>query len=125
MAARHATTFYLYLKSGVTAMKTKSVLISTAVTSLIAFGAISMSAQAADDANTEKCYGVAKAGKNDCFTAKNSCAGTTTQDSGAAGVDLRAEGHVQPNRRRHHHRTERLTTEPFFTDVFINQGDSR
>lgn len=73
----------------------------------------------------EKCYGVAKAGKNDCFTAKNSCAGTTTQDSGAAGVDLRAEGHVQPNRRRHHHRTERLTTEPFFTDVFINQGDSR
>jgi uncharacterized membrane protein len=47
-------------------MKTKSVLISTAVTSLIAFGAISMSAQAADDANTEKCYGVAKAGKNDC-----------------------------------------------------------
>jgi uncharacterized membrane protein len=29
----------------------------------------------------EKCYGVAKAGKNDCFTAKNSCAGTTTQDS--------------------------------------------
>ena len=28
----------------------------------------------------EKCYGIAKAGKNDCFTAKNSCAGTTSQD---------------------------------------------
>jgi len=64
-------------------MKTKSVLISTAVTSLIAFGAISMSAQAADDANTEKCYGVAKAGKNDCQTAKSSCAGTSKADSQA------------------------------------------
>lgn len=29
----------------------------------------------------EKCYGVARAGLNDCFTAKNSCAGTTTKDN--------------------------------------------
>jgi uncharacterized membrane protein len=29
----------------------------------------------------EKCYGVAAAGKNDCFTARNSCAGTTSADS--------------------------------------------
>ncbi|MGH8672411.1 MAG: BufA1 family periplasmic bufferin-type metallophore [Burkholderiales bacterium] len=29
----------------------------------------------------EKCYGVAKAGQNDCFTSNNSCAGTTTTDS--------------------------------------------
>ncbi len=28
----------------------------------------------------EKCYGVAKAGKNDCFTASASCAGTTKTD---------------------------------------------
>jgi uncharacterized membrane protein len=28
----------------------------------------------------EKCYGVAAAGKNDCFTPKNSCAGTTERD---------------------------------------------
>ena len=26
----------------------------------------------------EKCYGVVKAGMNDCFTASNSCAGTVT-----------------------------------------------
>lgn len=26
----------------------------------------------------EKCYGLAKAGKNDCFTATNSCAGTAS-----------------------------------------------
>ena len=29
----------------------------------------------------EKCYGIALAGKNDCFTPKNSCAGTTAQDA--------------------------------------------
>jgi uncharacterized membrane protein len=28
----------------------------------------------------EKCYGVARAGHNDCFTRSNSCAGTTTVD---------------------------------------------
>lgn len=31
--------------------------------------------------NIEKCYGVAKAGKNDCQTAKSSCAGTSKTDS--------------------------------------------
>ncbi|MBK8175428.1 MAG: DUF2282 domain-containing protein [Rhodospirillales bacterium] len=29
----------------------------------------------------EKCYGVVKAGKNDCQTASNSCAGTVTKDA--------------------------------------------
>jgi len=29
---------------------------------------------------TEKCYGVAKAGKNDCQTATSSCAGTSKKD---------------------------------------------
>lgn len=29
---------------------------------------------------TEKCYGVAAAGKNDCQTASNSCAGTSEKD---------------------------------------------
>lgn len=28
----------------------------------------------------EKCYGVVKAGKNDCATATTSCAGTSTSD---------------------------------------------
>lgn len=28
----------------------------------------------------EKCYGVAAAGKNDCFTSRNSCAGTTEKN---------------------------------------------
>jgi len=29
----------------------------------------------------EKCYGVAKAGKNDCHTANSSCAGTSRRDN--------------------------------------------
>ena len=28
----------------------------------------------------EKCYGAARAGKNDCFTARNSCAGTSQKN---------------------------------------------
>lgn len=36
----------------------------------------------AEDGKTEmeKCFGVAKAGRNDCATATSSCAGTSTQD---------------------------------------------
>ncbi len=30
---------------------------------------------------SEKCYGVAKAGKNDCQTTNSSCAGTSKRDS--------------------------------------------
>jgi uncharacterized membrane protein len=63
-------------------MKTKTALISTAVTSLLAFGMVSLSAQAADEANTEKCYGIAKAGKNDCASNGHACSGQskTTAD---------------------------------------------
>jgi len=31
--------------------------------------------------DNEKCYGVVKAGKNDCQTATHSCAGTSTADA--------------------------------------------
>jgi uncharacterized membrane protein len=34
----------------------------------------------ADDKAKEKCYGVSKAGKNDCAAGTHSCAGTATQD---------------------------------------------
>ncbi len=45
-------------------------------------GIISASAAQADDTSKEKCYGIAKAGKNDCAskTGGNSCAGQTTKD---------------------------------------------
>lgn len=43
--------------------------------------AISMAqATIASAADNEKCYGISAAGKNDCQTASNSCAGTTTKD---------------------------------------------
>jgi uncharacterized membrane protein len=35
------------------------------------------------DFKFEKCYGVSKAGKNDCQTAKSSCAGTAKKDQQA------------------------------------------
>jgi uncharacterized membrane protein len=31
--------------------------------------------------DAEKCYGIAKAGKNDCQTANSSCAGTSRRDA--------------------------------------------
>jgi uncharacterized membrane protein len=54
-------------------MNAKSNLMIAALGGLLALGAVT--ATAADDANTEKCYGVAKAGKNDCAGAKHACAG--------------------------------------------------
>jgi uncharacterized membrane protein len=46
--------------------------------------ALAMTATAsAQDAKQEKCYGVAKAGKNDCQTATSSCAGTAKKDNQA------------------------------------------
>jgi uncharacterized membrane protein len=62
-------------------MKTKTALISTAVTSLLALGMVSLSAQAADEAGTEKCFGVAKAGKNDCAANGHACAGQSKTNS--------------------------------------------
>ena len=51
-------------------------------TALIAVVAGAQTA-AAQDARSEKCYGVSKAGKNDCQTATSSCAGTAKKDAQA------------------------------------------
>ena len=57
-------------------------LISSALAGLIALGALTATGQAAeDDKNTEKCYGVAKAGKNDCAANGHSCAGQAKKDN--------------------------------------------
>lgn len=58
----------------------RSKLVPTALASLVAFGAAGVATQAsAQDwtkmVKTEKCYGVAKAGKNDCATKSHQCAG--------------------------------------------------
>lgn len=43
-------------------------------------GAVALASVPAQAAETELCYGVAKAGKNDCKTPSNSCAGQVQKD---------------------------------------------
>ena len=63
-------------------MKNSNRMISTAVSSLLAFGVMAASENAmAAKKDVEKCYGVVKAGKNDCQTNTTSCAGTSTADA--------------------------------------------
>lgn len=59
-------------------MNHRNVIITTAIGSLFALG--SVGATAADKAPVEKCFGIVKAGKNDCQTAVSACAGTATKD---------------------------------------------
>lgn len=63
-------------------MKYSTSMISAAVLTLAAGGLIgAANSNAADKAvEMEKCYGIAKAGRNDCATANSSCAGTSTRD---------------------------------------------
>ncbi len=57
-------------------MKT-AVLVASALTAALAMTA----AGAARAADQEKCYGIAKAGKNDCKAGSHACAGQTTTDA--------------------------------------------
>lgn len=63
-------------------MNTKRALISTAVGGLVAFAQMALYAQPAATPSypAEKCYGVAKAGKNDCAANGHSCQGQAKQD---------------------------------------------
>lgn len=54
-------------------------LMVAAISTAIAGGA-AVSNNAHADGAKEKCYGVAKAGKNDCANGQNSCAGSATVD---------------------------------------------
>ena len=56
---------------------TNKILVASALAAVVSMSAIG-SPQAAEN---EKCYGIAKAGKNDCQTATHSCAGTSTADA--------------------------------------------
>lgn len=61
-------------------MNNKSYLIQSAVTSLLTLTLTTTSALAAAP-STEKCYGIVRAGLNDCQTATSSCAGSSTRDN--------------------------------------------
>jgi uncharacterized membrane protein len=58
-------------------MTSKSAILAAAVSSLLA---LTTTAFAAGDSHSEKCYGVAKAGKNDCAGGAHACAGQSSKD---------------------------------------------
>jgi uncharacterized membrane protein len=56
--------------------------LSAAIGGLLVLGLVSSNAIAADKKHMEQCFGIAKAGKNDCASNKSahSCAGQATKD---------------------------------------------
>ena len=61
-------------------MKMRNLALAAAIGSLISLGA-TPTAFAGEKADKEKCYGVAKAGKNDCAANGHSCAGQSKVDN--------------------------------------------
>ena len=74
----------------------KQLFIRSALASVLAIGAISAAhaGPAAADPSKDKCFGVAKAGQNDCATAtgSHSCAGQTKVDNAADDWKYVAKG---------------------------------
>ena len=61
-------------------MKMRNLALAAAVGSLLSMG-LTTTALAGEKADKEKCYGVAKAGKNDCAANGHSCAGQSKVDN--------------------------------------------
>jgi uncharacterized membrane protein len=63
-------------------VKTSQLLIAAAVAAALATPIASQAGPAPKPKfEAEKCYGIVKAGKNDCQTANSSCAGTSKRDN--------------------------------------------
>ena len=61
--------------------KNLNALMTSAMAGLITCGMLAANAaQAAEKTPLEKCYGISKAGKNDCQTSSSACAGTAKKD---------------------------------------------
>ena len=60
-------------------MKKSNLAVTSSVTVLLAIAGTTLTATSSVSAEKEKCYGVSKAGKNDCATKTSSCAGTSKQ----------------------------------------------
>jgi uncharacterized membrane protein len=72
-------------------MKRTIGMISTAIGSVLALGLASASAYAAPvamDSGSEKCYGIAAPGKNDCAGPAHACAGQSKASSGKEWIKL-------------------------------------
>jgi uncharacterized membrane protein len=83
-------------------MTSKAKLVNAAVAGILAVGAAQAAAQDAKSPK-EKCYGVAKAGQNDCGTARHTCAGKATRDNApdewkyvAQGTCRKLGGRLEP-----------------------------
>jgi uncharacterized membrane protein len=61
-------------------MKTKTAILAAAIGGLVAFAGPAFSADEKAE-QTEKCYGVAKAGKNQCAAGAHSCEGQSKKDA--------------------------------------------
>jgi len=64
-------------------MKSNSILLSTAIGTLLAFASVTAQAGAHEGAGAakEKCYGIAKAGENGCAANGHSCQGQAKVDN--------------------------------------------
>lgn len=62
-------------------MKDSNAIVSAAMAGLFALTTLGAAGVAQAEDKPEKCYGVVKAGKNDCQTSAGSCAGSARQDA--------------------------------------------
>lgn len=75
-------------------MKTNALIVSAAIASVLALGA-SGPALAADGPAKEKCYGIAKAGQNDCAANGHACQGQAKADNDPAEWKYVARGECE------------------------------
>ncbi len=66
--------------------------IRSALMGLVALGVAGTTTAQAQSSPKEKCYGVSKAGQNECAAGKNSCAGTSKVDNDPEAWKLVAKG---------------------------------
>jgi uncharacterized membrane protein len=64
-------------------MKTTQLIVASAVAAALGLPALAQTPAQTPTFKAEKCFGVVKAGKNDCQTANTSCAGTSKRDNQA------------------------------------------
>lgn len=69
-------------------------LITSAISTLVTVSTLTTLPSVADATEKEKCYGIAKAGKNDCASASgaHNCAGQATQDNEGSDWKYVAKG---------------------------------
>jgi uncharacterized membrane protein len=77
-----------------TVMNNRSKLMTTAVASVLALtlGTAAQAQTGAPKGPKEKCYGIAKAGQNDCAAGKHACAGQSTVDNDPVSWKYVAKG---------------------------------